>query len=315
MRRANSASPAPVSWSGSPELGRGSSCPAPTSSFRTAGRRRGRTGSTAPGSAPAAASRASCRDGWRTSTSQGYVTRCPPCSGAAFRPCAGHLRAVQHARCSASQPAGEARGPTASGGQQEHRQPLTLATGSHGAGDVVVRRSHTSTAGTSTNWWTPSFDECRPADQGASGLPGNDSVRTQQPEEPSGQGSFDRPKTAGAGGSTAPRRCFSPSRHRRRWRRRSRSTRSQSGYLPWTRVTTAHTPEHPSVNSPRPAAITTRVPLPYRGSGKLRASLLQAVGMLRSPEASELRSGDLRQSCLVHVLQEAAAETVEHVDR
>ncbi|MFC9249622.1 endonuclease VII domain-containing protein [Streptomyces sp. NPDC057136] len=33
---------------------------------------------------------------WRTSTSKGYVTRCPPCSGAAFRPYAGHLRGVQY---------------------------------------------------------------------------------------------------------------------------------------------------------------------------------------------------------------------------
>ncbi|WUW19292.1 endonuclease VII domain-containing protein [Streptomyces sp. NBC_01463] len=36
-------------------------------------------------------------DGWRTSTSQGYVTRCPPSSGAAFRTYAGHLRGVQYA--------------------------------------------------------------------------------------------------------------------------------------------------------------------------------------------------------------------------
>lgn len=35
-------------------------------------------------------------DGWRSSTSQGYVTRCPPCSGAAFRVYAGHLRGVQY---------------------------------------------------------------------------------------------------------------------------------------------------------------------------------------------------------------------------
>ncbi|MER5618688.1 endonuclease domain-containing protein [Streptomyces sp. NPDC002215] len=35
-------------------------------------------------------------DGWRTSTSKGYVTRCPPCSGAAFRPYTGHLRGVQY---------------------------------------------------------------------------------------------------------------------------------------------------------------------------------------------------------------------------
>ncbi|MCX4657442.1 endonuclease domain-containing protein [Streptomyces microflavus] len=35
--------------------------------------------------------------GWRTSTSQGYVTRCPPCSGAVFRSYTGHLRGVQYA--------------------------------------------------------------------------------------------------------------------------------------------------------------------------------------------------------------------------
>ncbi|MEU9471238.1 endonuclease VII domain-containing protein [Streptomyces avermitilis] len=35
-------------------------------------------------------------DGWRTSTSKGYVTRCPPCSGAAFRPYTGQLRGVQY---------------------------------------------------------------------------------------------------------------------------------------------------------------------------------------------------------------------------
>ncbi|MFD4756348.1 endonuclease domain-containing protein [Streptomyces sp. NPDC058426] len=34
--------------------------------------------------------------GWRTSTMSGYVTRCPPCSGAAFRPYTGHLRGVQY---------------------------------------------------------------------------------------------------------------------------------------------------------------------------------------------------------------------------
>ncbi|MGC5041102.1 endonuclease domain-containing protein [Streptomyces sp. DT73] len=34
--------------------------------------------------------------GWRTATRKGYVTRCPPCSGAAFRPYAGHLRGVQY---------------------------------------------------------------------------------------------------------------------------------------------------------------------------------------------------------------------------
>ncbi|GAA2330527.1 hypothetical protein Scani_33780 [Streptomyces caniferus] len=33
---------------------------------------------------------------WRTPTSKGYVTRCPPCSGAAFRPYTGHLRGVQY---------------------------------------------------------------------------------------------------------------------------------------------------------------------------------------------------------------------------
>ncbi|MGC5346963.1 endonuclease domain-containing protein [Streptomyces sp. DT171] len=34
--------------------------------------------------------------GWRSSISTGYVTRCPPCSGAAFRSYAGHLRGVQY---------------------------------------------------------------------------------------------------------------------------------------------------------------------------------------------------------------------------
>lgn len=34
--------------------------------------------------------------GWRTSTIKSYVTRCPPCSGAAFRPYTGHLRGVQY---------------------------------------------------------------------------------------------------------------------------------------------------------------------------------------------------------------------------
>ncbi|WP_406472582.1 endonuclease domain-containing protein [Streptomyces platensis] len=33
---------------------------------------------------------------WRTPTTSGYVTRCPPCSGAAFQPYTGHLRGVQY---------------------------------------------------------------------------------------------------------------------------------------------------------------------------------------------------------------------------
>lgn len=33
---------------------------------------------------------------WRTSTTAGYVTRCPPCSGEAFQPYTGHLRGVQY---------------------------------------------------------------------------------------------------------------------------------------------------------------------------------------------------------------------------
>ncbi|MFI2241233.1 endonuclease domain-containing protein [Streptomyces chrestomyceticus] len=33
---------------------------------------------------------------WRTSTSSGYVTRCPPCSGATFRAYTGHLRGIQY---------------------------------------------------------------------------------------------------------------------------------------------------------------------------------------------------------------------------
>ncbi|MFE6892007.1 endonuclease domain-containing protein [Streptomyces sp. NPDC057694] len=36
------------------------------------------------------------RGGWRTSTSSGYVTKCPPCSGAALQSYAGHLRGVQY---------------------------------------------------------------------------------------------------------------------------------------------------------------------------------------------------------------------------
>ncbi|TXR91750.1 hypothetical protein EAO73_35805 [Streptomyces sp. col6] len=34
--------------------------------------------------------------GWRTPTAQGYVTRCPPCSGAAFLKYSGHLRGVPY---------------------------------------------------------------------------------------------------------------------------------------------------------------------------------------------------------------------------
>ncbi|MEE1736397.1 endonuclease domain-containing protein [Streptomyces sp. BE147] len=34
--------------------------------------------------------------GWRSSISKGYVTRCPPCSGAAFQSYTGHLRGVQY---------------------------------------------------------------------------------------------------------------------------------------------------------------------------------------------------------------------------
>ncbi|MDL5206643.1 endonuclease VII domain-containing protein [Streptomyces sp. ALI-76-A] len=34
--------------------------------------------------------------GWRTPTTSGYITRCPPCSGAAFQPYTGHLRGVQY---------------------------------------------------------------------------------------------------------------------------------------------------------------------------------------------------------------------------
>ncbi|WPB90734.1 endonuclease domain-containing protein [Streptomyces malaysiensis] len=34
--------------------------------------------------------------GWRTPTTAGYVTRCPPCSGAAFQPYTDHLRGVQY---------------------------------------------------------------------------------------------------------------------------------------------------------------------------------------------------------------------------
>jgi hypothetical protein len=33
---------------------------------------------------------------WRTPTTSGYVTRCPPCSGAAFRPYTGHLHGVPY---------------------------------------------------------------------------------------------------------------------------------------------------------------------------------------------------------------------------
>jgi Recombination endonuclease VII len=33
---------------------------------------------------------------WRTATASGYVTRCPPCSGASFQPYTGHLRGVQY---------------------------------------------------------------------------------------------------------------------------------------------------------------------------------------------------------------------------
>ncbi|MFB8443617.1 endonuclease domain-containing protein [Streptomyces niveus] len=33
---------------------------------------------------------------WRTTTTAGYVTMCPPCSGAAFQPYTGHLRGVQY---------------------------------------------------------------------------------------------------------------------------------------------------------------------------------------------------------------------------
>ncbi|MFF0386939.1 endonuclease domain-containing protein [Streptomyces sp. NPDC004286] len=34
--------------------------------------------------------------GWRTPTTSGYVTRCPPCSGAAFKPYTSHLRGVRY---------------------------------------------------------------------------------------------------------------------------------------------------------------------------------------------------------------------------
>ncbi|MFG3545596.1 MULTISPECIES: endonuclease domain-containing protein [Streptomyces] len=34
--------------------------------------------------------------GWRSSISKGYVTRCPPCSGEAFRPYTSHLRGAQY---------------------------------------------------------------------------------------------------------------------------------------------------------------------------------------------------------------------------
>ncbi|MEW1552220.1 endonuclease domain-containing protein [Streptomyces tsukubensis] len=37
-----------------------------------------------------------CWGEWRTPTSSGYVTRCPPCSGAAFQHYTGHLRGVRY---------------------------------------------------------------------------------------------------------------------------------------------------------------------------------------------------------------------------